>query len=100
VRRAEQQAAEAARRAAEREKRLRRAAEYEEPEWAKASEAAASDSEVSMPASKLLAVQWVHCPCCCCCCGVGAGQSGHASGRHGGYSRAWRGQQSTRSLNG
>jgi hypothetical protein len=31
----------------EREERLRRAAEYEEPEWVKASEAVASDSEVS-----------------------------------------------------
>jgi hypothetical protein len=49
VRRAEQQAAEAARRAAEREEKLRRAAEYEEPDWVKNSEAVASDSEVRMP---------------------------------------------------
>lgn len=46
VRRAEQQAAEAARRQAEREERLRRAAEYEEPEWARQSEATAEDEEV------------------------------------------------------
>jgi hypothetical protein len=34
--------------------RLRKAAEYKEPEWVKASEAVASDSEVSAAAVSLL----------------------------------------------
>lgn len=46
ARRAEQQAAEAARRQAEREERLRRAAEYQEPEWARQGGEAAEDEEV------------------------------------------------------
>lgn len=66
ARRAEKQVAEAAKRAAEREERLRRAAQYQEPEWVRASEAAQQQEEEETEVRAQLCCMYVDGAACRC----------------------------------